>query len=295
MHLRTTLGLLALAACSSAPNPSTSNDAVPATAVMLSSWLPGLWTREWIERRGVRSDAFDVHYFQTPSVFGDMRIPRDRPSFANATSFANLTDAELLSLAKQRGFAGHTTVSGAFATWHHELDFQPPDTSADIGRIERVDDAHMLEHATDSSYTESWRTIDVGEHRFLVIRVESGSRLDRLLLVAGDHFLYVRNRTRDLPPAESIDSLITATHATRAQLIEYLDCEFSTGRVRGGAAPWRIEQSTLPWRENKRLEFVDHIAIAGGTPAPRLPSTESWSVPVSTFSQAELLSLFPSR
>lgn len=47
MHLRTTLGLLALAACSSARNPSTSYDAVPATAVMLPSWLPGLWTREW--------------------------------------------------------------------------------------------------------------------------------------------------------------------------------------------------------------------------------------------------------
>ncbi|MEO6209648.1 MAG: hypothetical protein ABIQ10_05920 [Gemmatimonadaceae bacterium] len=266
-----------------------------ATTVTLPAWLPGLWTREWIERRGVRSDAFDVHYFQTPTVFGDMRIPRDRPLFPNATSFADLTDAELLSLAKQRGFAGYTTVAGALATWHHEVDFQPPDTSADIGRIERVDDAHMLEHATDSSYTESWRTIDVGERRFLVIRVESGSRLDRLLLVAGDRFLFVRNRTRDLPPPESIDALIVATRATRAQLIEYLDCEFSTGLVRGGAGPWRIKQSTLPWRQNKRLAFADDIAIAGGTPAPRLPSIEHWAVPVNTFSQGDLLSLFPSR
>ena len=262
----------------------------------LPSWLPGVWAREWIERKGVRTDLFDVHYLQTPTLFGDVRLPRGRPAFSNAQSFADLTDDELLELAKQRGFAGTTTVAGALATWHHEIDFQPPDTAADIGRLERIDDAHMYEHALDSSYIESWRSIGRGEGRFLAVRVERGGRPDRVLLVAGDHFMYVRNRERDLPIAESLDSLIAANRATRAQIVEYLDCEFSVGRVRGGATPWEIQLSTLPWREGRHLDFADSVSVndANGL-VPRVVATERWSVPINTFSRVELLALFPSR
>jgi hypothetical protein len=79
-----------------------------------------------------------VRYLQTPLLFGDVRLPINRPKLLNAASFADLTDAELRVLAKQRGFIGHTTAQSLIATWHHELDFQPPDAGADIGRIERV-------------------------------------------------------------------------------------------------------------------------------------------------------------
>src|SRR5207253_1266393 len=106
-------------------------------------------------------------YLQTPGAFADVRIPRDRARSAHARSFADLSDDELLSLARQRGFAGFTTMAGALVTWHHELDFQPPDSSADIGRVERIDDSRMLEHALDSSYIESWRSLDHGAGGFL--------------------------------------------------------------------------------------------------------------------------------
>ncbi|MEO8881052.1 MAG: hypothetical protein ABI446_11730 [Gemmatimonadaceae bacterium] len=266
-----------------------------ASIAALPSWLPGVWRRAWIERRAARTDAFDVHYFQTPSTFADIRIPRDRPSFAHAKSFEDLTDAELLALAKQRGFSGNTTVSVALATWHHEIDFQPPDTSADIGRLERVDDSHMFEHATDSSYVESWRKADSGESRFLVVRVERARRLDRTLIVVGDRFIYVRNRTRDLPPAESIDSLIVSTHASRAQIIAYLDCEFSVGRIHGASIPWQIERSTLPWRESRRLDFANEIVVDADSVAPRKPSRKRWSTLMNSFSRAELLAIIPAR
>ena len=260
----------------------------------LPSWLPGVWTREWIERRGVRTDLFDVHFLQTPTLFGDVRLPRTRPAFSHARSFADLTDDELLQLAKQRGFAGTTTAAGALATWHHEIDFQPPDTSVDIGRLERIDDTHMYEYAPDGSYIESWRSISRGNGRFLAVRLERGGRLDRVLLVAGDHFLYVRNRSSDLPIAQSLDSLIAATRATRAQIVEYLDCEFSAGRVRGGAVPWEIQQSTLPWREERHLDFVDSVSVSDADSlVPRVAATERWSVPVNTLSRSDLLALFP--
>src|SRR3954470_4001619 len=147
-----------------------------ALSAELPSWLLGVWTRDWIERKGVRTSVFDVHYLQTPTVFGDVRFPVDRPKFPRATSFADLTDADLRSLARQRGFAGYTTVVADTSTWHHEVDFQPNNGSADVGRIQRIDDSTMYEHAVDSSYVESWRSVSRGNGRFLAVRVERGTR-----------------------------------------------------------------------------------------------------------------------
>jgi hypothetical protein len=258
-------------------------------------WMRGSWTRDWIDRRGQRSSAFDVHYLQTPTLYGDMRIPDGRPSFAGASSFAELSDAQLHALAKQRGFTGRTMVSGLLSTWLHDVDFQPADTSADIGRLERRGDDAMYEHALDSSYVESWQRHSDGSDRFLAIRIEQERRVQQVLLVAGDAFIYVRNRARDLPAAESIESLIAATHADRAQIIAWLDCEFSTGRVTGGALPWEIVKSTLPWREGRHLDFVDGVTVATSTalPVSRAPPVGHWTVPVNTLSRAELVRIFP--
>ncbi len=266
---------------------------MPNASATLPPWFPGVWTREWIDRRGTRSDLFDVSFLQTPTLFADMRIPRDRPSFSHATSFADLSDTDLLALAKQRGFTGITTVAGDLATWHHEIDFQPPDGTPDIGRLERIGDVRMYEHATDGSYTESWRSLSDGSQSFVVIRVEHLSRLARTLLVAGDHFLYVRNRPTDLPVAESLDSLIASAHGKRATIIEYLDCELSSGRVRSGAVPWEIERSTLPWREGKHLDFVDGVVVDDtGSIVPRASGHDQWSVPVNTLTLAARIALF---
>lgn len=286
--------LTVLMACSGAPKVSISRTPMAGEAMTLPAWLPGVWTREYIDRRGARSDVFAIHYLQTPTLFADVRIRRDRPSMSHAASFADLSHAELLALATQRGFVGATTASGLLATWHHEIDFQPPDGSADVGRLERVDDAHMLEHALDSSYIESWQSTAPGEQRFLAIRVERNGRLVRMLLVAGDHFLFVRNREQDLPAAESLDSLIVQSRATRAEIVEYLDCELSYGVVSGDSTRWQILQSTLPWREGRRLDFVDEIeATSGGDSlALRTSTGDHWSMPVNTFSSGDLRALF---
>lgn len=123
--------------------------------------------------RGTESNTLDVHYLQTPSIFADVRFPRDRGDFSHARSFDDLSDEELSQLARQRGFTGHTTVDGLISTWHHELDFQPPDSSADIGRIARNGADAMFEYALDSSYTESWRSTSAGANTFLVVRMHS--------------------------------------------------------------------------------------------------------------------------
>lgn len=292
---------VALAACNKSADsklPADSTTVVTDSAAnAIPSWLLGTWTREWINRRGTQTNALDVHYLQTPSIFADVRFPRDRSDMSHAKSFDDLSDAELAQLARQRGFAGRTTVAGLISTWHHELDFQPADTSADIGRIERNGADGMFEHALDSSYTESWKSTSAGSSAFLVVRIERNGRLQSTLIVAGDDFMYVRNRTRDLPTAPSLDSLFVTTQATRAEIIESLDCEFSVGRVRGGAIPWEIQHSTLPWREKQRLDFVDGVMVSESQAmvVPRAPIADTWTVPVITIPRGDLLTMFVER
>lgn len=211
------------------------------------AWMQGEWRRDWIERDGARSNTRAVIYLQAPVQFGDLRIPLDRPSPPSAKSFADLDDAALRALLKQQGMVGHARWDGAIATWTAEIAFQPSDGSVDSGRIERRGGRTFLEHALDDSYVESWtKRASARERRFLVVRVEREHRLDRMLVVVGDRFVFARNRTKDLPSAESLEALAKAEHADRARLIDYLDCEISSGSVRRGDARWIVERSTLP-------------------------------------------------
>jgi len=253
----------------------------------------GAWQRDWIRRHGGAPDSVvAVRYVQTPSVFGDLRISTARPDVSHAASFADLSDDELAALARQDGFAGTTSVDGANATWHHEIDFQPAGDAADIGRIERAGDAAMFEHALDDSYVERWSAIDRGGGRFFAVRVVRDGRVDQLLAVAGPQFVYARARATPLPAGASITDAIARTHASRAQTIAYLDCEISYGSVTG----WRIERSTLPWQQGKRLALADRIAVDGdGRASPRgVAAGEVWSFPVNTLAPAELQAVFAS-
>jgi|SRR6185436_19775506 len=259
----------------------------------LPAWLSGTWKREWIRVDGVTTSTLIVRYLQTPSWFGDVRIPTDRPPIA-ARSLAEASDAELAGLAKQRGFFGYTTVAGDVATWHHEIDYQPSDGSPDTGRIERLGTSSMLEHGLDGSYLERWWNLASGDGKFLAVRVTRAGRLDRMLVVTGDHFLYARNRGSDLPAAKSLTEL--AAGASREQLLAYLDCELSHGLVQGGGVPWQIDHSTLPWREGTHLAFVDALTV-GPTGALAAPAAagETWTIPINTLAADDLRVLFPAR
>ena len=255
-------------------------------------WLWGEWSRDWISRGNSRSGAVEVHYLQTPTYFADIRIPKDRGAISTAKSFSDLTDDQLLILARQNGFAGRTTLVGDVATWSDEVAFQPSDGSPDTGRLVRTASDRMHEVGLDGSYIESWRHLPGARGPFLVIREEHAGRLSRILVVVGNRFLYVRNREKDLPVATSLEALIAATKASREEIVAFLNCEFSTGRVRGGAVSWEILQSTLPWRETHHLDFVDEITTNAGSPAPRVVGANQWSVPVNTFSEGEIQALF---
>ncbi len=274
--------------------PHLANATAHDSSAAVPDWLRGVWTREWIQEGKARSNILDVYYLQTSTYFADMRIPKDRTRFPNAKSFADLTDQQLRLLTRQNGFTGLTTTSGPIATWNHDIQFQPSDGAPDRGRLQRTARTRMQEHGLDGSYIESWSSTTGGNGHFLVIRVKHTGRLLKTLVVVGNQFVYVRNRAVDLPAAASFDALFDFTKARRAQIEEYLDCEFSAGRVRGGSVPWEIEHSTLPWREGHHLDFVDEVAAGeGGTGlAPRAVGNEEWTVPVNTWAPREIGELF---
>jgi hypothetical protein len=260
----------------------------------LPTWLWGEWSRDWILRGTVKSSTLDVHYLQTPTYFADIRIPKIRSGISAAQSFADLTDQQLRLLAGRNGFTGRTTMAGTVATWSHDIAFQPSDGTPDSGRLLGIPPNRMHELGLDGSYIESWRHLSGAKGQFLVIRVEHSGRLLRSLVVVGNQFVYVRNRAKDLPMAPSLEALIEATKATREEIVGYLDCEFSVGRVRGGSVPWEIQLSTLPWREGQHLDFVEQISVsdAGAGLAPHAVGDDQWTVPVNTLSPRDIKALF---
>ena len=271
---------------------------------VVPQWLVAAWERLYIIRNGGKPDrSVIVRNIQTPTLFGDVRIPRDRPQFPGATSLRDLTDAQLQTLYDQQGFSGFTTVEGYITTWHHEIDYQPPDGSVDIGRIELAGGRNMFEHGVQASYLEHWWSLENGGGNVFGVKVlrrqlDGGMRVFQILSVTGDHFIYARNRARDLPMASSLADLIASTHATREQILEYLDCEISHGFVLGGRFPWEIQLSTIPFKQGQPLAFVTQIVVdpqTGAVSHQGDTGDEIWSFPVNTLNIEDLVVLFPGK
>jgi hypothetical protein len=234
-----------------------------------------------------------VRDLQTPTVFGSVRIPVDRPSLSGAASFADLDDGQLAILLRQRGgFVGTATFEGNLAVWNHEIDFQPIN-GEDTAHLEHLSPSSVLEKGLDDSFSELWWLMSSGDAKYLGIKITDGRRTQRMLVIVGDHFVYARNRAHDLPNAKSLTALVSESSKTRAQIIEMLDCELSYGTLRSGRLPWEIRFSTLPWREGRSLNFPNEIKVdPHGLPIPRIP-TKGWSVPINTFVHDDLNALFP--
>lgn len=269
---------------------------------LVPSWLAASWQRLWVinNNQGPPKDTVNVRNIQTPTLFGDCRIPKDRPAFPDAKSLADLTDAQLKTLYSQEGFSGYTTVDGYIITWHHEIGYQPPDGTIDIGRFEILGGRNVLEHGVQAVYLEHWWRLEQSGGDFLGVKVmrklgDGRQRVHEILSVSGDHFIYARNRDFDLPMANSLADLIQQEKYTRKQILAVLDCEVSHGFVLGGRQPWDVQFSTLPFKENKPLDFAAQIVVDPKTGAlshhgdtPDL----SWSFPINTLDIEDLLVLF---
>jgi hypothetical protein len=266
------------------------------------AWLAASWERLWVinNHQGPPENTVNVRNIQTPTLFGDCRIPKDRPRFPEAKSLADLSDQQLQTLYAQ-GFSGYTTVDGYIITWHHEIDYQPPDGTIDIGRFQLAGGRNVFEHGVQAVYLEHWWRLEDAGGYFLRVKVmrnlgNDQQRVHQILSVAGDHFIYARNRAFDLPMANSLADLIKKEKYTRKEILAVLDCEVSHGFVLGGRCPWEVQFSTLPYKEQTPLEFTAHIVVdpATGRLSHRNPTPDLvWSFPINTLGVEDLLVLFP--
>lgn len=234
--------------------------------------LTGLWRREVITTpNGYRDATTRVFWLQTSSWYADIRVQADRPKRKGATGFADYNDAELIAMAAVQGFAGELSAAGSVCLWRRDLDYQPPNGSLDEATF-AVKDGVMIEDGIHSAYQEIWRQEAPAAAPLLAYRLAGETK--GLLVIAGEHFLEIRDRAVPLPPAESLTAYMTETlgAGNREAAIAALSMRICHGRAAGAAR--LVTLSSYPWLEGTDLGAVDPAEwslIDRGTPRPPSP------------------------
>jgi hypothetical protein len=268
---------------------------------------------------------------QTPSIFVDIRIPKNRPE-VRANSVEELTIDEMRSLSSQHCFAGYSVVNHdrfgvPICTRYHAIDWRPPPRLlSNQWRIQPlwekggwVEWSVRMDSFNQAEYIEHWGT--KGKSRagpFLVLRRAGGEQdRDGFLVVAGDYFLFILGREAPLSAVTpGIDGhaqdrgLFTALVAPLLELaaagdqdaLKQLQGHFALQCSYGKrSSSWKVELSTFPWLEGKPLAIAQPGAAVfdNGKNCFEVEQTSAndgggcWEVFDSTFSEGdELARLF---
>jgi len=208
----------------------------------------GVWQRILLRAPGIEDATTRVYWMQTASWHADIRVPASRPRRDGTQSLADLTRGELAGLAQQQGFCGTTLVEGDICRWLRREDFQPPSGRNDIGRMVFDGPDRVLEYGVEANYFEIWERLPDSTGAMFA-RGGNGE----YALGIGEYRMRVVPRRFPLPAAENLGVL--AAKASDEVLRGYVDFEISFGR-RCDARGWRIELSTLPWREGEIVAEV---------------------------------------
>lgn len=269
-------------------------------------WLAGLWRRDAIVfPDGAADRTTQVLWGQTHSLYVDLRIPADRPPVRGRRSFEDFAEDELLSLADQKGFAGHIVMDGDLCSWVRYIDYRPNTGRPDSGRL-RLEGDTLYEEGDPTSvlasaYREIYHRERKASRRSVALRRlapdpedPGGAKPgDAVLVLIDDRFLFARDRSIELPAAETLRDLVRAAGEDRAKIHAYLDCEISFGATEGSGA-WTIHSSTLPFREGQQLlprSSVEAADEAGLLVVTGDLGTEHWQIVESTMAPGELARL----
>jgi hypothetical protein len=238
----------------------------------------GLWQRKVIEFEDGTSDrSMRVFWGQTRRYFVDIRIPVDRPAVA-ASGLGDLSKIEMSTLALQRGFAGILVRSGDLFTWDRHIDYQPSTGRPDQA-IVQISSNILRETGTPDAvlgvpYTEIYERICAVENQSAVLTLDtrksasasSTTLSDAILIVLDDHFMLARARPMPLPlmATGGMPALLEGANGDTAEIALILDCELSMGRIGGTSSAWKIDLSTFPWREGRRLFLRDKLSLRDG-------------------------------
>ncbi|HEV8645312.1 MAG TPA: hypothetical protein VGR01_07055 [Burkholderiales bacterium] len=221
-------------------------DLVPGPAVPLE--YIGVWKRALLRTPKIEDTTSQVYWMQTHSWHADIRVPANRPACKGKLALDQLSRDELFGLARQQGFVGTTVVEADICRWLRRYDFQPPNGANDIGRMVFETPDRVLEYGLEADYFEIWERWP-GSQGGSFARQISQDPLT-LSLGTGDFRMIVRPRTARLQTASSMSGL--AADTSTSTLRELLDFEINFGRTTSAGA-WRIELSTLPWREGEDI------------------------------------------
>lgn len=213
--------------------------------------LRGLWRRSLLAYPdGRRDTSTEVHWLQGLRLYADLRQGKNRPSFAGVRGLRDLTAAHMGWLSRQEAFAGELVKVDDCFEWRRLVDYQPPSPQVDAGRL-WLEGGMMKEEGRDIPYLEHWHRelIPATPVAGLQLR-DSRTGAPGVLVVVGTTFMFARGRATALPPGARLGDLVAAAE-TLAAAQDLLDCEISVGTRRDG--PWRIERSTLPFREGAAL------------------------------------------
>jgi len=211
----------------------------------------GVWKRTLLRAPGVEDTDSDVYWLQTRSWHADIRVPRTRPRCMGKLSLDQLTRDELFGLARQQGFCGTTQVDGDTCRWLRVHDYQPPSGKNDIGRMVFENDDRLLEHGVEADYFEIWERLP--ESRGESFALQLADKPLTLLLGAGNWRMLVRPRAVPMSASPSLTAL--SADLGNREVCRLVDFEISFGGRASGHA-WRIERSTLPWREGDELPLT---------------------------------------
>lgn len=210
----------------------------------------GMWQRLLLSVPGAPVDTLTrVDWLQGPALYVDLRQPPALSGKVLASCLAEVTLADAAILATQEGFAGRFVLDGDAAEWLREIDFRPC-ALGDRGRLEDHGDL-LVEYGIEADYIEHW------QHEAAPDGAPSGSALFTcqadgravILVRHGNRFGYARARAVPLGPRESLPARLATASPEQARAL--VDCEISLGTVT--AQGWRIDRSTLPWREGAVL------------------------------------------
>jgi isopenicillin N synthase-like dioxygenase len=211
----------------------------------------GMWQRLLLAKPAEPVETLvRTSWLQGPALFADLRQPPAIGARVQASCLAEVQPHEARIMACQEGFAGRLVVTGDIADWRRHIDFQPLGPLGDRGRLAREGDL-LIEYGVEADYVEYWQLDRAPDHAPCAaghFTSESDGRA-AYLIQYGRHFAYARDRGFALPAGSDLAALLCDTDARQAQAL--IDCEISLGTVT--PAGWRIDRSTLPWREGAIL------------------------------------------
>ncbi len=149
--------------------------------------------------------------------------------------------------------------------WRHLFDYGPYGGMPGEGEVGEVAFAKesMVEFGVNAVYTEHWRRLDGGKGPYLALHAPAeGESPEGIIVVAGDHFIYARNRRARIPGFGNLADMLRRARDPLA----LLDAEFSYGRRRGGRVPWEVLLSTVPMREGRRRFGASAFRSRAGRP-----------------------------